>query len=92
MDNDICTILKENFKRICKDKKIKAKDVAKAIGVDASNLSSSLHNNPSLKRVKLVADTLGVTIGELLGEQPRSEKVVGYTNLLDGRTYKIVEF
>lgn len=53
------------IKELCKERNIKMKDLAKAVGTTPSTLSQSLNGKISLNRLQLIADHLGVSITEL---------------------------
>lgn len=59
------------IKEICKEKGLSITDVAEKLGMDSSNLYSSLKGNPSLKRLTDVANALNVGVGELFEKQEK---------------------
>ncbi|MDR2003923.1 MAG: helix-turn-helix domain-containing protein [Prevotella sp.] len=59
------------IRKLLKEKGLTIADVAERIGVTQSSLSQSLAGNPTLERLKEVADILNVPITDLF-EQPVS--------------------
>lgn len=55
-------------KEICKEKNIKLKDLAKAIGTTPSTLSQSLAGRISVERLQKIAQYLDVSMIELFDE------------------------
>ena len=64
-------------------------DIARAIGITPVNLSASLNGNPTLARLKAVADILGVQVSELFEED--NALVRGYVEFA-GHIYKIQDY
>lgn len=56
------------IKELCKERNIKMKDLATAVGTTPSTLSQSLNGKISLNRLQLIADHLEVSITELFSE------------------------
>lgn len=75
------------IKELCKAKGLTIADIADRIGMDASNLHSSLKGNPSLKRLQQVAEALNVGVGDLFAE--REPDIYSGTLTIDGQTYKV---
>lgn len=75
------------IKELCKAKGLTIADIADRIGMDASNLHSSLKGNPSLKRLQQVAEALNVSVGDLF-EVREPEICTGILNI-NGATYKV---
>ena len=73
------------IKRVAKEKGITMAEIAEKIGISPINLSTSLNNNPTLKRLKEVADILGVPVRELFKDE---DVVRGYVEL-DGHIERI---
>lgn len=44
------------------------------MGIQPQNINSTVLNNPKFEMLEKVADTLGVTIGELVGDAPRPDR------------------
>lgn len=65
------------IKELCKERNIKMKDLAKAVGTTPSTLSQSLNGKISLNRLQLIADHLGVSITELFSEIEVEVKIGG---------------
>jgi transcriptional regulator with XRE-family HTH domain len=62
------------IKELCKSKRISMAELANKIGVTPSALSQNISGNPSLDRLKEIADALNVPITELF-EQPASDTI-----------------
>ena len=67
----------ESLKRIIKSKGFNLEEIASQMknknggkGITQSALSQMLNGNPSISRVKEIADILGVTVSELIGDAP----------------------
>ena len=62
----------ENISRKLKEQGLSQNRLAKLSGVSQSNISSILSNtkSPSVDTIRLLADALGCTVAELLGEAP----------------------
>ena len=73
------------IKRIAKEKGITMAEIAEKLGISPINLSTSLNRNPTLKRLKEVADVLGVPVRELFKDD---DIVRGYIEL-DGHIERI---
>jgi transcriptional regulator with XRE-family HTH domain len=57
-------------KEICRERKIKMKDLAQMIGTTPSTLSQQLSGSISLNRLSKIAQVLGVPIYELFEDCP----------------------
>ena len=75
--NDNCEVIilsaiGENISRKLKEQGLSQNRLAKLSGVSQSNISSILSNtkSPSVDTIRLLADALGCTVAELLGEAP----------------------
>ena len=55
-------------KEICREKGISQKELADQLGITASALNQSITGNPSLDKILSIAEALGVTVSELIGE------------------------
>ena len=75
------------IKELCRAKGLTIADIADKLGMDSSNLYSSLKGNPSLKRLQQVAEALNVSVGELFAE--REPDIFAGTLTIDGQTYKV---
>ena len=62
---DAIEILTSNIDRLCKERKWKRKDLAKAMGVQAESLSRSLSGSPRLDTIEKIAKALDVSIKSL---------------------------
>ena len=76
------------IKEICRAKGLTIADIADKLGMDSSNLYSSLKGNPSLKRLQQVAEALNVGIDELFAE--REPEIFAGTLSIDGQVFKVV--
>ena len=76
------------IKRVAKEKGITMAEIAERLGISPINLSTSLNGNPTLKRLKEVADVLGVPVRDLFREE---EVVRGYIEL-DGHIMRITSY
>lgn len=56
-------------KEICKQKGISQAELAKKMKVSASALNQSIVGNPSLDKLKEIANALEVSISELVGDE-----------------------
>jgi transcriptional regulator with XRE-family HTH domain len=63
-------------------------DIAKQIGISRVNLSNSLNGNPTLSRLREVANILGVEVSELFRSVTNVKKISGYLEC-DGRIIKV---
>lgn len=73
------------IKRVAKEKGMTMAEIAEKLGISPINLSTSLNRNPTLKRLKEVADVLDVPVRELF----RDDDIVrGYIEL-DGHIERI---
>lgn len=84
------------IKEILKEKGLSLKDVAERIGMDASNLNSSLKKgNPRLSTLTDVANAIGCDITELFKTNDEKSSVPKGDNqalvLLDGELYKLTK-
>lgn len=79
---------------ICREKGLTMKDLAAKLGMDASNLNSSLKGNPTLSRLEDVARALGVEVPELFRHNDDADlqtKAADPILLLNGETYKLTK-
>ena len=73
------------IKRVAKEKGMTMAEIAEKLGISPINLSTSLNRNPTLKRLKEVADVLDGPVRELI----RDDDIVrGYIEL-DGHIERI---
>lgn len=61
------------IKEILKQQNKTMQDLADMIGINRVNLSNSLNGNPTLDRLKQVADCLGVDIKDLFKEKKKDD-------------------
>ena len=62
---------RESVKRVCKQQGQTQKSLAKKMGISESSLNVSLgRSNPRLSTLIAVASALGVTVADLVSEQP----------------------
>lgn len=57
-----------DIKKICHIRGIKMKDVAERAGMTVPNLGIIMRRNPTLKRIKAVAEAIGIPPEELVKE------------------------
>lgn len=79
-------ILAENIKRICKERKMQLKDLAFAMGIDASSLNRAMYGNARLDTIEKMAVALGVSVKSLF-EPTDEENVEGYIKIR-GKIYQ----
>ena len=65
----------KNLKDICRAKGLKLTDVANRMGVDPSNLLSSIKGNPKLSTLQDIANALQISVSELLTMRPEKPPV-----------------
>ncbi|MBQ9077010.1 MAG: helix-turn-helix transcriptional regulator [Muribaculaceae bacterium] len=73
-------ILAENIKRICKERKMQLKDLAFAMGIDASSLNRAMYGNARLGTIEKMAAALDVSLKSLF-EPVGEESVEGYIKI-----------
>ena len=78
--------IEKNIKDICRLKGLTLTDVANRMGVNPSNLLTSIKGNPKLSTLQDIADALQISISELLTKRP--EKAQGIA-IIDGQTYQV---
>lgn len=83
---DMEKILAENIKRICKERKMQLKDLAFAMGIDASSLNRAMYGNARLDTIEKMAVALGVSVKSLF-EPIGEECVEGYIKI-NGKIYQ----
>lgn len=72
------------IKEILKQQGKTMQDLADMIGINRVNLSNSLNGNPTLDRLKQVADCLNVDIKDLFKEKNKNEvQILGVIKLND---------
>lgn len=76
----------QNLRDICRLKGLSLTDVANRMGVDPSNLLSSIKGNPTISRIQAIADALQISVSELLTQRP--EKAQGLA-IIDGQIYQL---
>ncbi len=57
-----------DIKKICHIRGIKMTDVAVKVGMTVPNLGTVMRRNPTLKRIKAVAEAIGIPPEELVKE------------------------
>lgn len=75
------------IKELCKLKGMTMKDIAATLNINRVNLSNSLNGNPTLERLRQVANVLEVEIPELF-QPSRTNEISGFIEF-DGKIYKI---
>ena len=68
---------KLRVKELCKLKGMSMQDIATALHINRVNLSNSLNGNPTLDRLRQVAEVLGVDVSELF-QTPRINELSGF--------------
>ncbi|MBR3478703.1 MAG: helix-turn-helix transcriptional regulator [Bacteroidaceae bacterium] len=58
-------LLSENVKRICKERKIQLKELARNMDVDPASLTRALNGNARLDTIQKIATALGVSMKSL---------------------------
>ncbi len=66
------------IKEICKEKGITLTEIAKRLNISNVNLSNSLNGNPTLGRLKEVADILEVEVWQLFKRKEDIQGVIQY--------------
>lgn len=61
-------MLYEKVKRLAKEKKVPINKIESAAGMSSNSLHKWKYSTPSVVKVAAVANVLGVTIDELIGE------------------------
>lgn len=61
--------MKERVKNILKQQGMTAKELADKMGITESALSLCLNGNPTLSRIRQIAQALGVDVSELFAKQ-----------------------
>lgn len=59
----------KDIKELCRERGLKMKDVAEAVGVTSQNLGVAMRGNPTLSLLRRVAKALGVTMRELFADE-----------------------
>lgn len=78
---------KLRVKELCKLKGVSMQDIATALHINRVNLSNSLNGNPTLDRLRQVAEVLGVEVPELF-QTPRINELSGFVEF-QGDIFKI---
>ena len=78
---------KLRVKELCKLKGMSMQDIATALHINRVNLSNSLNGNPTLDRLRQVAEVLGVEVPELF-QTPRVNELSGFVEF-QGEIFKI---
>lgn len=83
---DMEKILAENIKHICKERKMQLKDLAFAMGIDASSLNRAMYGNARLDTIEKMAIALGVSVKSLF--EPMSDETVEGFVKIRGKIYQ----
>lgn len=68
--------MRDRVKLLCKERGAKFADLANVLGLSPSALSTTLKiGNPSLRRCKEIANFLGVTVSDIVGDAYSEERV-----------------
>ncbi len=70
--------IEKNLKEICRLKGLSLTDVANRMGTSPSNLLSSVKGNPTISKIKDIADALQVSVSELMTLRPEKAMGVAY--------------
>jgi transcriptional regulator with XRE-family HTH domain len=62
--------ISERILAVAEKQGINKKVLAERMGIQPQNINSTVLNNPKFEMLEKVADTLGVTISELVGDAP----------------------
>lgn len=68
-------MLYENIKKQCCEKEISVNQLEKELGFARSSLSKWSKHSPSVSSLKKVADYLGITVDELVSDEPAKEAI-----------------
>lgn len=71
-------MLATRIKQIAKDKGLKMSDIAREMGINPVNFSTSINRNPTLGTLYKIANTLDVELYELLQFRKPIQEVTGY--------------
>lgn len=63
--------------------------VAEKLGISQQAVSQALNGNPSLSRLKQIAEAIGVTVSELVADEPPQEPMMRCPHC--GKAFKIVK-
>ena len=66
--------ISERILAVAEEKGLNKKVLADRLGIQPQNINSTVLNNPKFEILEKVADTLGVTIGELVGDASRPDR------------------
>lgn len=64
--------ISERILAVAEKQGINKKVLAERMGIQPQNINSTVLNNPKFEMLERVADTLGVTVSELVGDAPAS--------------------
>jgi len=67
-------VLYERIKEICRSKKISVRRIETDLHFSYGSIGKWNKNTPSIERVKMVANYLGVDIGELINDSLESNR------------------
>ena len=62
--------ISERILAVAEKQGINKKVLAERMGIQPQNINSTVLNNPKFEMLEKVADTLGVTVSELVGDAP----------------------
>ncbi len=89
MKEGVCVLIGEKIKQLRNDKDLSISELAEKAGVAKSYLSSierNIQSNPSIQFMEKIGQVLGVTVNELLRDEP-----LNLTDDLDDEWLKIVQ-
>lgn len=64
--------ISERILAVAEKQGVNKKVLAERMGIQPQNINSTVLNNPKFEMLEKVADTLGVTVSELVGDAPAS--------------------
>ena len=64
--------ISERILAVAEKQGVNKKVLAERMGIQPQNINSTVLNNPKFEMLEKVADTLGVTVSELVGDSPAS--------------------
>ena len=62
--------ISERILAVAEKQGVNKKVLAERMGIQPQNINSTVLNNPKFEMLEKVADTLGVTVSELVGDAP----------------------
>lgn len=78
-----------NIKAVISKKGFTMQQVAEKLGITQQAVSQAVNGNPSLSRLKEIADAIGVTVSELVVDEPLTEPVMVCPHC--GKGFKLIK-